>query len=66
MEMIIIILIIAYLLTKVLKWEHTSSFLVFCIAMFALCDELKLLFFIFIIIVQIQVEFLKRHKRIVS
>jgi len=63
MEVIWIILIIAYLLTKVLKWDFTSSFVVFCITMIILCDEAKLIFLMFAIIVQIQVQYLKRNFR---
>ena len=57
---ICIIALIAYLMTKILKWEHTSSYLVFCGAMMVLCAETRLLFFIFAIIVQVQVEHLKQ------
>lgn len=53
-------LIIAYALTKILKWNFTSSFVVFCVSMFFLCDESRLLFVIFAIIVQVQVQHLKK------
>ena len=62
METLFILLFIAYLLTKTLKWDLTSSFAVFCIMMMFLCDETRLLFFIFIIIVQVQVKYLKRNR----
>ena len=56
---LLILVLMAFVLTFILKWEYTSSYILWLGTLFILCDETKLLLVPFLIIVEIQVRMIK-------
>lgn len=60
---ILVLFIAAWVLTKILKQEYTSSYVVFLVTMALLCSESRLFLAIFMIIVHFQTQKLKEEYR---
>ena len=58
---LIILAVLAWALTKIMKWDFTSSYLVFLITLFILCDETKLLLIPFLAIVHFQTRMIREE-----
>ena len=58
---LIIVVILAWTLTKIMKWEHTSGYCVFLITLAALCEESRLFLVPFLIIVHFQTKMIREE-----
>lgn len=54
----------AWVMTKTLKQEYTSSYVIFVLTMLVLCDETRLFMIPFLAIVHVQMrKLMKEHRR---
>lgn len=61
---LIILIVVAWALTHVLKFEYTSSYVLFLVALATLSDESKLFLIPFLVIVYVQTRILEdEYKR---
>lgn len=61
---LLILCLSAWALTKTLKQEYTSSYVIFVLTMLILCDETRLFMIPFLAIVHVQMrKLMKEHRR---